>query len=408
MRNCLYILLFLVLTLTIPTGSAYAYGDGGGGGGGGGSSDGSGGGGDAESTTSDTGIPPTGFTPATSESAGSDITTSSETDPGNEEEVAELVDEVNSMGETSDAEEEDSDSDEEAASDETESGEDDDGGEDDSGSDEETASNEDSTDDNQGDSTDEETETAIGDIDPHGNDQAGGTTGQPSKPGPSLIGTQGTLPGTRSATLEAIETEINEDGSVSSWAEYSNDTWVHTTVRPDGTTEVVVHLESGTMIRPGQEFIHSGGSVNPLLDWTIAALETAAAAGTVAGWVLTVTPTGFLAGAGIKATQATWGATVGIQAVRAGADVYGTEIEKGASQSEAALSGVQQTVVNAAVTTATGKFLADPYKDAVGEVTGDVGHAVAESAINQLANVEAAGLTEAATGTNPGYGPGLF
>lgn len=405
MKNCLCILLFLVLTLTIPPASAYAYGDGGGGGGGG--SDG-GGGGDVESTSSDTTNPPSGFTPANQESEGSEIANSSDTDPGKEEEVAELVDEVTAMGDTPQdegVEDDGSEPDGESTSDENATEEDGDVEEDSSGSDEETTSDEGSPDGNQEDNTHQEIETAVGDIDPHGSDQESGTTGQPSKPGPSLIGSQGTLPGTRSATLDTIETEINDDGSVSSWAEYTNDTWVHTTVKPDGTTEVVVHLASGTMIRPGEESIHSGGSVNPLLDWTITALETAAAAGAVAGWVLTVTPAGFLAGAGIKAT---WATTVGVQAVRAGADVYGAKIDQGASQSEAALSGLTQTATNAVVTTATGKFLADPYKDAIGEVTGDVGHAMAESAINQLANVEAAGLTEAATGTNPGYGPGLF
>jgi len=97
MRNCLCIILFLVFSLTIPATSVYAYG----GGGEGGESGGIGGGMiETESTSSDTTNPPTGFKPGTQESDGSEITTSSETDPGKEEEVAELVDEVNLMEET--------------------------------------------------------------------------------------------------------------------------------------------------------------------------------------------------------------------------------------------------------------------------------------------------------------------
>ena len=362
MKNCLCIILFLVLSLTIPVTSAYAYGG-----------DGDGDGDEIESTSSDTTNPPSGFTPVEQESA--EITTSSETDPGKEEEVAELVEDVNAIEDTTeegDIEGDSADSDED-----------------------------------QGDNTNQEIETAVADIDPHGSAPESGTTKQ-QDPGQNLIGTQGTLPGTRNATLDNLSTEINEDGSVTTWADYSNDTWVCTTVNPDGTKNVIVHLPSGTMIRPGQEYIHTGGSLNPLLDLTIGILEGAAAAGTVAGWVLTVTPAGALASGGIKAGQATWAATVGIQAVRAGTDVYGQEIDKGATQSEAVWAGTKQTAANAVVTTATGTFLADPYKDAIGEVTGEVGHAIGQSAINQLANVEAAGLTEAVTGTNPGYGPGLF
>ena len=41
--------------------------------------------------------------------------------------------------------------------------------------------------------------------------------------------------------------------------------------------------------------------------------------------------------------------------------------------------GTKQTAANAVVTTATGTFLADPYKDAIGEVTGEVGHAIGQS-----------------------------
>lgn len=100
MRNCLCIILFIILSLTIPFTSAYAYGGGGGGGGG-----------VVSSISSDTTTPPSGFTPVNQESA--EIKTSSGTDPGNEEEVAELVEEVKAM------EEEDSkDSAEETTSDE--------------------------------------------------------------------------------------------------------------------------------------------------------------------------------------------------------------------------------------------------------------------------------------------------
>ena len=87
MRNCLCIILFLVLSLTIPATSAYAYG----------------GGGDGEeraTTPHQSSSPPPGFKPVKQESVGSEITTTSETDPGKEEEVAELVEEVNLMEET--------------------------------------------------------------------------------------------------------------------------------------------------------------------------------------------------------------------------------------------------------------------------------------------------------------------
>ena len=87
MRNCLCIILFLVLSLTIPVTSAYAYGG-----------DGDGDGDGVESTSSDTTNPPSGFTPVEQEST--EIETSSETDPGNEEEVAELVEEVSAMEDT--------------------------------------------------------------------------------------------------------------------------------------------------------------------------------------------------------------------------------------------------------------------------------------------------------------------
>ncbi len=332
MRNCLCILLFLLLSLTIPGTSVYAHsgGDGGGGGGGGGGRDESSDVGDpmtmTGSTSSDTTKPPSGFIPITQEGADSDITTSSETDPGKEEEVAELVEEVNTLEETAqegDAEDDGNDSAEETTSDNGEetaqeggvkgdgSGSDErtasDNGEetaqeggvegDDSGSDEGTASdNEEETaqeggvegdgNDSDGETTsaekkpdgnmptedqgDKKTEvaTSVDDIDPQGSTQEATTTGQPN-PGQSLIGSQGTLPGTRSATLESISTEKEEDGSVSTWAVYSNDTWVRTTVNPDGTNEVTVMLDSGTVIRPGREYIHTGGSLNPFLDYTI-------------------------------------------------------------------------------------------------------------------------------------------
>jgi hypothetical protein len=106
MRNYLCIILFFVLSLTIPATSAYAYGGGGGGGSGGGKG---GGGAGVKSTGSETINPPSGFKPVKQESAGGDsnvlqniseIKPSSETDPGNEEEAAELVNEVNLMEET--------------------------------------------------------------------------------------------------------------------------------------------------------------------------------------------------------------------------------------------------------------------------------------------------------------------
>ena len=104
MRNYLCIILFFVLSLTIPATSAYAYG------GGGGSRGGRGGGGaGVKSTGSETINPPSGFKPVKQENADGDsnvlqniseIKPSSETDPGKEEEVAELVNEVNIMEET--------------------------------------------------------------------------------------------------------------------------------------------------------------------------------------------------------------------------------------------------------------------------------------------------------------------
>jgi len=255
----------------------------------------------------------------------------------------------------------------------------------------------------------EELATLVDDMNPHGSSQESETTKQ-QEPGQGLIGTQGTLPGTKSATLDKIDTEKNEDGSVSTWAEYSNDTWVHTTVKPDGTQDVVIHLDSGTMIRPGREYIHTGGSLNPLLDYTITALEVTAAAGTVAGWVLTVTPGGALVSGGVKAGQATWAATIGIQAVRAGADVYGQKLNEGATQSEAALAGAEQTAYNAVITTGTGKFLGDEKTVGMirGMVKGKTKKALIEIAHKQTQNLFNAGTTEKATDTNPGYGPGLL
>jgi hypothetical protein len=98
MRNCFCIILFLVLGLTLPAVSVYAYGGGGGG-------EGSGGSGgdpmiDIENTSSDPTKPPSGFETTKPGSAASETTISSETDPGKEEEVAELVEEVNLMEET--------------------------------------------------------------------------------------------------------------------------------------------------------------------------------------------------------------------------------------------------------------------------------------------------------------------
>ena len=391
MRNCLCIILFLVFSLTIPATSVYAYG---GGGSDGGEDGESGGFGEAmietESTSSDRTNPPSGFKPGTQESAGSEVTTSSETDPGKEEEVAELVEEVNLMEETAEEGEVEGDSTDSA---------------------EGTTSDEKAPDENipAEDQGDEKTElaTLVDDINPHGSAQESETTRHPD-PDQGLIGTQGTLPGTKSATLDSIRTEKNEDGSVSTWATYSNDTWVRTTVNPDGTHEVTIMLDSGTIIRPGREYIHTGGSLNPLLDYTIGVLEVAAAAGTVAGWVLTVTPAGALASGGIKTAQATWAVTVGVQAVRTGVDDYGQKINEGATQSEAAWSGVKQTAANAVITTATGKCFGDKVKKAIGGVKGDVGHDMAEAAVNQVSNVIAASGTEKATGTNPGYGPGIF
>ena len=442
MRNCLCILLFLLLSLTIPGTSVYAHsgGDGGGGGGGGGRDESSDGGDPMTmtgSTSSDTTKPPSGFIPITQEGADSDITTSSETDPGKEEEVAELVEEVNTLEETAqegDAEDDGNDSAEETTSDNGEetaqeggvegggSGSDEgtasdneeesaqEGGVEGDGndSDEETTSAEKKPDGNMPteDQGDKKTEvaTSVDDIDPHGSTQEATTTGQPN-PGQSLIGSQGTLPGTRSATLDQIlDPEKNEDGSVSTWAIYSNDTWVRTTVNPDGTHEVSVVLDSGTVIRPGREYIHSGGSLNPALDTIITALEVTAAAGTVAGWVLTVTPAGALASGGVKATTAVWGATTGVQALRAGADAYGAELEGGASQSEAILAGTGQAAVNAVVVTKIGKHL-EPYEESIGALYGETGKIVTEVGLKNYGNVVADKTTTEITGHSPGYLP---
>ncbi|MDX2509652.1 MAG: hypothetical protein QNK28_08890, partial [Desulfobacterales bacterium] len=166
--------------------------------------------------------------------------------------------------------------------------------------------------------------------------------------------------------------------------------------------EVAVVLDSGTVIRPGREYIHTGGSLNPALDTIITALEVAAAAGTVAGWVLTVTPAGALASGGVKATAAVWGATTGIQAVRAGADAYGAELEGGASQSEAILAGSGQAVVNAVVVTKVGKHLA-PYEDSIGALYGS--KVVTEVGLKQYGNIVADKTTTEITHHSPGYLP---
>jgi hypothetical protein len=387
MRNCLCIILFLVLSLALPATSVYAHSGG----------DGEGrdrdeGAGDSmfetESTTSNITKPPSGFEPATQENDGSEITTSSETDPGNEEEVAELVEEVNLLEEAAEEGEVEGDSNDSA---------------------EGTTSDEKDTDESTSaeDQGDKKTEVAtlVDDIDPHGSADESKTTEQPD-PDQGLIGTQGTLPGTKSATLDKItEPEINEDGSVSTWAIYSNDTWVETTVNPDGTHEVTVVLDSGTVIRPGREYIHTGGSLNPALDAIITALEVTAAAGTVAGWALTVTPAGALVSAGIKTTTAVWGATIGVQALRAGADVYGQNIDKGASQGEAIYEGAKQVTVNAVVVTNIGKYLGDPYEEAIGSVVGETGKKITEAAVKNYGNYAAHRTTENITGYGPGYKP---
>lgn len=432
MRNCLCIILFLVLGLTIPATSVYAYGDGGG-------RDQSSDDGDPMTSTgsvaSDETKPPTGFTPATQESADSEIATSSETDPGKEEEVAELVEEVNTLEETAQEEEVEGESNDDSEEGNVEDDTNDTAGGTTSDTEEKTEEGgppedntqegdvEGDTNDTAGGTTSDEkipdgntpaedqgdkktgVASSVDDIDPHGSTQENTTTtGQPN-PGQNLIGSQGTLPGTRSATLESISTEKNEDGSVSTWAIYSNDTWVRTTVNPDGTNEVSVILDSGTVIRPGREYIHTGGSLNPLLDYTITALEVAAAAGTAAGWVLTVTPAGALASGGVKSAQAVWVATTGIQAVRAGADVYGQKIDEGASQGEAVYAGTKQAAVNAVVVTQIGKRLGEPYEEAIGSFFDETGKVVTEVAVKNYGNFAADGTTKNITGHSPGYKP---
>jgi hypothetical protein len=417
MRNCLCIILFLVLSLALPATSVYAHSSGDGEG-----RDSGAGAGDSmfetESTTSDITKPPSGFEPATQENDGSEITTSSETDPGNEEEVAELVEEVNLLeeaaeegevegdskdsteGTTSDTEE---DVTEEAAEEGEVEGDSNDSAEG-------TTSDEKDTDESTSaeDQEDKKTEVAtlVDDIDPHGSADESKTTEQPD-PDQGLIGTQGTLPGTKSATLDKItEPEINEDGSVSTWAIYSNDTWVETTVNPDGTHEVAVVLDSGTVIRPGREYIHTGGSLNPALDAIITALEVTAAAGTVAGWVLTVTPAGALVSGGVKTAQAAWVTTTGIQAVRAGADAYAENINEGASQSEAIIEGAKQMSVNAVVVTGVGKYLGTPYEKGLGSLASSkTGKVAVEVAVKNYGNFAADGTTGNLTGYNPGYKP---
>lgn len=432
MRNCLGIILFLVLGLIIPATSVYAYGDGGG-------KDESSDDGDpttiSASITSDETKPPSGFTPAAQEGADSETATSFETDPGKEEEVAELVEEVNTLEETAGEGEAEDGSNDDGKEENAEDGADDTAVEIASGTGAESEEGsppkdnaqegnvEGNTDDTAGGTTsdgqnpdgntpaedqdDKNTEvaTSLDNIDPHGSSQENTpTTGQPN-PDQSLIGSQGTLPGTRSATLESISTEKNEDGSVSTWAVYSNDTWVRTTVNPDGTNEVSIILDSGTVIRPGREYIHTGGSLNPLLDYTITALEVAAAAGTAAGWVLTVTPAGALASGGVKSAQAVWVATTGIQAVRAGADVYGQKINEGASQGDAVYAGTKQAAVNAVVVTQIGKRLGEPYEEAIGSFFNETGKTVTEVAVKNYGNFAADGTTRNITGHSPGYKP---
>jgi hypothetical protein len=218
---------------------------------------------------------------------------------------------------------------------------------------------------------------------------------QPSTP-KSIIGTKGTLPGTRSATVENVDTKVNDDGSVTTWVEYSNDTWVETTVSPDGNKSVIIHLDSGKVIRPGREYLFTGGSLNPALDYTISVLECLAAAGTAAGWVLSVTPQGALASAGIKGATAVWATTVGIQSARAGVDAYAKRINAGASQSDAVLTGLKQTAVTGGVTTTVGKVYGN----------SPIGGKTAEVVYNQYKNVVADKVTGKVPGVNnPGYLP---
>ena len=413
MRNCLCIILFLVLSLIIPATSVYAHSSGGGGEGGGG--------GDGTmsitgSTSSDATDPPSGFTPAAQENAGSEITTSSETDPGNEEEVAELVEEVNLLEDSAEEGELEGDSEDSAEEGEVEGDSEDsaEGGEvegDSKDSAEEGEVEGDSNDSAEGttseDQGDKKTEVAtlVDGIDPQGSADESKTTEQPD-PDQDLIGSQGTLPGTKNATLDKIlDPEINEDGSVSTWAIYSNDTWVETTVHPDGTHEVTISLDSGTIVRPGREYIHTGGSLNPALDAIITALEVTAAAGTVAGWALTVTPAGALASGGVKTATAVWGATTGVQALRAGADAYGQNIDAGASQGEAVWEGTKQTAVNATVVTAVGKYIGTPYEKILGSGLGKTGKTVTEVAVKNYGNFAADGTTRNITGYSPGYKP---
>ncbi len=112
-----------------------------------------------------------------------------------------------------------------------------------------------------------------------------------------------------------------------------------------------------------------------------------------------------LVGAGIKSKLAQWAVQTSIPGLRAGADVYRQKIDEGATQSEAAFTGVKQTLTNITVATTTGEVLGSPVKEAIGEVTGDVGNAIGEAAVNQVANVLTAGETERRTGHNPGYTP---
>jgi hypothetical protein len=217
----------------------------------------------------------------------------------------------------------------------------------------------------------------------------------PSLPEELEVGSTGTLPGTRSAVVEKVETVVNDDGSVSTWVEYSNYTWVEVVVTPGGKRDVLVHLDSGKVVRPGREYIHTGGSLNPALDYTIKVLEVLAAAGTAAGWALSVTPQGALAGAGIKGAKAAWAVTVGIQSVRAGADAYGKRINQGASQQQAIATGLKQTAGTAAVTTTVGRVYGD----------SKVGGKIGQVAYNQYKNEVADKVTGKVTGYNPGAKP---
>ncbi len=100
-----------------------------------------------------------------------------------------------------------------------------------------------------------------------------------------------------------------------------------------------------------------------------------------------------------------WGATIGVQALRAGADAYGQNIDEGASQGEAIYEGAKQLTVNVVVVTNIGKYLGDPYEEAIGSVVGDTGKKITEAAVKNYGNYAAHRTTENITGYGPGYKP---